>query len=511
MLRVVSSIKEHITTTEFWRASSFVLKRLESIAKYLTKLPLPFTFILYFLHLIRAALRIFNYFHKTKNKNLGDTFKLLFAFFKVSIAVIALILMGCGVFSLPSILLTSFFAYSIFKLIHSSVVLLVSTISYLKLDRNSIEQQWRRAQYRENMNKHTSIMGTGLLFVLLTCLLNAGTSILLWSNPLLLLMDIMICTLLMAASFYLGYKFVKNKCVNGNLFLKAEDIVAIAKFLGLFSLGIMALIVAVATPGLGISAITYALILLCAQDSVLTIYYYFYSVDIPDPEPANLREDQFNAAISQERRDYYHTFSPVLYLQTPVSETLPQAEEAIKRNKKLLLKATFVKLVELENKLEKISKLNTINKFFSQQKKLNIKKEHLLYELAWTLNTHNMEVLIDLFIQAIIDFPENKRTTILEINLFELLELLELLRIETEHYFIDCYHPQLNKNFLAQLFFMAKQEDFSKQAESEKVKPNAFYQSFWKKKSHCVGLLEGFQASRRIEQDVNLSMSRFGT
>ena len=136
---VVSSIKKHITTTEFWRAMSFVLKRLETIAKYLTKLPLPFTFSLYILHLARAGLRIYSYFNKTNNKNLGDTFKLLFAVFKVSIAIIALILLGCGLVSLPAVLLSAFFAYSILKLIHSSIVLCISSVFYLKIDKNCLE------------------------------------------------------------------------------------------------------------------------------------------------------------------------------------------------------------------------------------------------------------------------------------------------------------------------------------------------------------------------------------
>ncbi len=106
MLMIVSSLQKHITTTDFWLTLSFVLKRLETIAKYLAKLPLFFTFSLYLFHLIRAALRIYSFLTKTKNKNLGDTCKFLFALFKVSIAVIALILLGWGLVSLPTLLLT---------------------------------------------------------------------------------------------------------------------------------------------------------------------------------------------------------------------------------------------------------------------------------------------------------------------------------------------------------------------------------------------------------------------
>jgi hypothetical protein len=503
MPRIVSSIKKHITTTEFWRVLSFVLKRLESIAKYLTKLPLPFTFSLYILHLVRAGLRIFSYFYTTKNKNLGDTCKLLFAIFKLSIAIIALVLLGCGLVSLPSVLLSSFFAYSILKLIHSSIVLLVSSISYLKIDKHCIEQQWRRAQYRDNFTKHVGMLGAGLLFVLLTCLLSVGTSILIRSNPLLLLADTAIYMAFIASVGYLAYKITKNKRLAESSFLKADQIAKIKKFLLLFGLGIVALLVTAATPSLGVTAITLALILLCAQDVLLTFYYYFYGVYIPNPEPANLHEEQLNAGICQRSRDYYQTFSPILYLQTQVTEKLKHPEDVNKANKKLLLKVAFVKLLQLENKLEKILKLGTVSRFFSPQKKLNVKKEYLLHELAWSLNTDNKEALIDLFILAIIGLPASKRAALLENNVFELLELLDFLGIEAERYDIDYRHPQLNKNLLAQLFFMAKQREFTQQAEV--VKPKAFYQSFWKKVGACDALSQAFRATRTIEQDLHLS------
>ncbi|WP_342146295.1 hypothetical protein [Rickettsiella endosymbiont of Aleochara curtula] len=501
---IVSSIKEHITTTEFWRALSFVLKRLESIAKYLTKLPLPFTFSLYILHLIRAALRIFSYFYKTKNKNLGDTCKLLFAIFKVSIAVIAIVLLGCGLATLPTILLSSFFAYSILKLIHSSIVLLVSTIYYLKIDKYCIEQQWRRAQYRDNISKHICMLGAGVLFVLLTCMLNAGASILILTNPLLLLADGLMCVAFIAAAVYLSYKIAKNKrTVGESAWLKNYQIAKIKKFLWMFGLGIVALLVTVAAPSLGVAAITFALVLLCAQDAILTIYYYFYSVYIPNPEPVNLSEAQLNANLGRNSRDYYQTFSPVLYLQKEVSEKLPHAEAVNEANKKLLLKAAFVKLLQLENKLEKISKLGATRRFFSPQKKLTIKKEYLLEELAWALNTNNKEALIDLFIQAIIDLPVNKRAAILEDNLFELLELFDVLGIAAELNGIDYQHPQRDKNFLAQLFFMAKRRKLLEQQEV--VKPKLFYQSFWKKVGACEALSQAFKESRNIEEQLKFS------
>jgi hypothetical protein len=475
MPRFVSNIKKHITTTEFWRALSFVLKRLETIAKYLTKLPLPFTVSLYILHLIRAGLRIYSYFSKTKNKNLGDTCKLLFAVFKVSIAIIAIVLLVVGLVSLPGMLLTSFFAYSILKLIHSSIVLLMSTVSYLKIDKKCIEQQWRRAHYRDNITKHASILSAGLLFVLLTCLFNTSKIILVWSNPLLLLIDVVMGIALFAATLYVAYKIAKNKRLGENSWLTSLQIAKIKKFLMLFGLGLVALIVTVTTPSLGVPVIIFALVLLCTQDVLLTIYYYFYGVYIPNPEPANLSEAQLNAGINQKSRDYYQTFSPIYYLQTQVTEKLPRAEDINKTNKKILVKVALVKLLQLENKLEKIATLNKINRFFSSEKKLNVKKEYLLCELAWSLNTNNYEELIDIFILTSTDLFESK--------MISTSKDYELQKI------------------LGQLFFLAEQEKSIQRTEV--VKPKLFYQSFWKKVGACDALSQAFRASRNIEEQIN--------
>lgn len=482
MPMIVSSIQKHITTTEFWRALSFVLKRLETIAKYLAHLPLPFTFSLYFLHLIRAALRIYSYFYKTKNKNLGDTCKLLFAVFKVSIAIIAIVLLGCGLATLPAILLSSFFAYSIIKLIHSSIVLSVSTIFYSKLDKNCIEQQWRRAQYRDNITKHVCMLTAGLLFVLLACMFSTGASILIWTNPLMLLVDGVICVALLAVATYFSCKIAKNKRnANEGPLLKQHQIAKIKKFLWMFGLGIVALLLAATTPWLGISAITFALILLSAQDALLTIYYYFYGVYIPDPEPANLSEEQLNERLGQSSRDYYQNFSPVYYLQTQISEKFPQIDDVNKANKKLLLKVTLLKILQLRNERAKTAKLGLMSQFFSLEEKFKVKEDYLLRELAWTLNTDNLEDLIELIL-ANSNLLENKRSGV--------LNDLELQTI------------------LGQLFFLAEQEKHTQQAEI--VKPKAFYQSFWKKVGACEALSQAFRASRNIEEQISVSNPSWG-
>ena len=483
MPMIVSSIKKHITTTEFWRAMSFVLKRLETIAKYLTKLPLPFTFSLYILHLTRAGLRIYSYFNKTKNKNLGDTFKLLFAVFKVSIAIIALILLGCGLVSLPAVLLSSFFAYSFLKLIHSTIVLFISTVSYFKIDKICLEQQWRRAYYRDNITKHVSLLSGGLLFVLLTCLFNAGASILIWTNPLLLLVDVLICVAVLASAFYFSYRIAQNKrTASGNAWTKRDKITTIKKFLLLFGLNLVVLLVIATAPSLGVAAVIGALILLCTQDVLLTIYYYFYGVYIADPEPANLDEEQLNARFDQTSRDYYQTFSPTYYLQTKVSEKFPQLNDVIKANKKLLLKVTLLKILQLRSKRAKTAKLGLLSRFFSLEEKFEIKEEYLLRELAWTLNTDNLKDLIDLIL-ASSDLLENKRAGV--------LEDLELQKI------------------LGYLVGLAEQEKRVQQAEI--VKPKAFYQSFWKKVGACEAISQALRTSRNIEEQINISNPSWGS
>lgn len=478
MRMIVSSLQEHITSTDFWRALSFVLKRAETIAKYLTKLPLVFTFSLYVFHFIRAALRVYTYIFQTKNKNLGATCKFLFAVFKVAIAVIALILLSWGLASLPAILLTSFFAYTILKLIHSSIVLLVSSVAYRKIDKNCIEQQWRRAQYRDNISKHACLLSAGLLFILLTSLFNVGTSIIIWTNPLLLIADGLMVVALLSAAIYLIYKISKNKQISAdNPLLQKQQIEKIRKFLFLFGLSWVALLVTLIAPSLGVSAIIAALILLCAQDVILTGYYYFNNVDIPNPEPANLSQEQFDY-LSQPNRDYYQTISPTYYLATNISEDHPEAQDVIKTNKNFLLKVTLLKIIELREQRANMAKSSRISRFFSSEKKLRTKEDFLLLELAWSLNTDNLEDLIELILESS-DLLTKKTIGILDD--FKLQEIL------------------------GHLVSLSEQE--KRNQRTEVVKPKTFYQSFWKKVGVCEAISQALQASREIETQLSSNVS----
>lgn len=479
---------------------SFVCKRALTIAKLITKLPLPFAYLLYILHIIRSGLRIVNYFYKTKNKNLGDTLKLFFAIFKVSIAVIALVLLGYG-FAIPTILLSAFFAYNLLKLINSGVILLFSTLAYLKIEKDCVEQQWARAQYQDNIRKHLSMLGTGLLFMLITCIF-IGTSALIWTNPLLVIADVFMGIALLVGALYGGYVITQNrKKTHRKILLTTAQKAKIKRFLSLFGLAIIGLILTVVSPLLGTFSISLALILLSTEDIFLSIYYYFYSAYVPNPIPVNLAEN--NLLVDSSRIHYYQTSFPVLHLKT----------DDMQANKVFLLKVSLVKLLQLENKIKKCSSAGILSSFFLDRKKLVSKKKYLMQELIWALNTSNKEDLIHLFIISIISLYQNRqallasyplmaapltiktRENIKNIACLEVY-LGELLDTDTRDYLAVNRNPNLKKNLLFNLFLLSQNQVLAKKEIINK--PKQFYQSFWKKLSDCEGLSQAFQTFRKM-------------
>jgi hypothetical protein len=500
MPRVVSNIKKHIIATEFWRLMSFVCKRALNIAKLITKLPLPFAYILYILHIIRSGLRIVNYFYKTKNKNLGDTLKLFFALFKVAIAVIALILLSYG-FAIPTILFSAFFAYNLLKLINSGIILLFSSIAYFKIDKRCVEQQWARAQYQDNIRKHLSMLATGLLFILITSIF-IGASALIWSNPLLILADVFLGVALLSGAIYAGSLVIKNckKNHRKKIFTNAQK-ANIKRFLSLFGLGIIGLILTVASPLLGAFAISLALILLSTEDILLSIYYYFYSAYVQNPIPANLAEN--NVLVDRTSIHYYQTSFPVLHLKT----------EDRQANQIFLLKVSWVKLLQLEHKINKLSGAGALSAFFLDRKKLVSKKKYLMQELMWALNITNKEDLIHLFIISMMSLYHDRQLLLApspamaaslrlktreNIKNIACLEenLAELLDIDSDNYLAEHCNPNLKKNILFNLFLLSQNQALAEKEIIDKPKP--FYQSFWKKLSDCEGLSQAFQSFRKM-------------
>lgn len=516
MLRIVSSLKKHIILIEFWRVMSFVCKRALNIAKILTKLPLSFAFILYILHLIRAGLRVFNFFKKTKNKNSGETLKLIFALFKVLIAVIALCLLASG-YSIPAILLSAFLSYNILKFINSAIILPFSLVSYLKIDKNCIEKQWVRAQYRDNVTKHVCMLSSGFLFVLLTCLFTAGAAGLVWVNPVFMLLMLIAAAAVIGSGIYFIYVAIKHQRISSEYpELKAAQTAKIKRFLLLFGLGLLSLILIALSPFLGFFAVSLALILLNAQDAMLSIYYYFWGVKIPDPMPSNL--DAKNALVQNNSFNYYRCSPPILYLKTG----------DVLANKIMLIKVALVKLLQLENKLQILSrKTGILSRFFSGQKKLIIKKKCLLQELAWTLNFNIYykeydkkdvkQYMVKLFIEAIIGLYENRQELLeQQQNTGKILNLktqknignvacleenlAELLDTDTADYFAENRNPNLKKNLLFKLFFISENQSLSE--EKLNNKPKQFYQSFWTKTSDSEYLSQAFRSARTIEKNL---------
>lgn len=174
------TIKKHIISISFWRLTFYVLKRLISIIKVIDKLKLqslsmPSMFIFYVLHFSRAILRIVDYFYNVKNKNLGATTQLLFAFFKVFISVVMLISVLCFNLPLINVLLSAFLIYSYLKLIRSLIIFGFSCY-YLRCLNNSprLENQWSKNHYKDNLKYNSSVLIFSLAFAILTILFLNG-------------------------------------------------------------------------------------------------------------------------------------------------------------------------------------------------------------------------------------------------------------------------------------------------------------------------------------------------
>ncbi|WP_218814478.1 hypothetical protein [Rickettsiella endosymbiont of Dermanyssus gallinae] len=172
-----STVKKHIISISFWRLTFYVLKRLINIIKVIDKLKLqslsiPCTLIFYVLHLFRAILRIVNYFYSVKNKNLGATAQLLFAFFKVFISIAMLMSVLCFNLPLISVLLSAFLVYSYLKVIRSVIIFGFSCyyLNRFSGDSPRLENQWSKNHYKENLKYNSSVLAFGVVFAILATL-----------------------------------------------------------------------------------------------------------------------------------------------------------------------------------------------------------------------------------------------------------------------------------------------------------------------------------------------------
>jgi ABC-type proline/glycine betaine transport system permease subunit len=232
---------EHITfIIGLGRLCALIGKRVISIGKTFQKLPFPFSPLFYVLHLLRAALRLYNFIFYTKNKNLGETRKFLFSAFKVIIAILALVL--CFFMSVPAALGSAFLLYSVVKLLDSSFVLVFSFFAHFKLDKTLPENKWRRDQYWDNIIKHINILALGVAMTLLTAIVLAGGVVnIVWISPIIIL-SLAIASVVTVVSFFylcsLGYQHYKFR---NDSVLQAETDANLKKFAGLFVVWLLAL------------------------------------------------------------------------------------------------------------------------------------------------------------------------------------------------------------------------------------------------------------------------------
>lgn len=516
----LEKILRHIVSSGFWRLMSLVLKRGFSVAKVvLQKLPPALNPILYFLHFLRAFLRVVSFFRSTRNKNLGETRKLFFSLFKIGIAVAALVFLFVG-YSIPASLLFAFFAYSIVKLIDSSGVFLFSLAAFFKID-EGIENKWRKEQYRDNLVKHASILAIGVSVTIVTAVFVAGVGVLAWSSPFLivLLASIGMFTLLSGAALWVYSRRCRSKNVSQEV--RSEYSAYRKLLIACVVFGFLSLALATTAPLFATSAIGIAIALLNSLDAIKSIYDYFCDAKVPDSSPCDLAPK--NSLVDLGTIDYYASKERVLFLKTiRKDDDQKKQEEIIRSNKLLLLKEGLVKLVELQNKrLQLHEKKSRIFSFLSEEEKITIKQECLTRELAWALKDerdHSGTKLISLLLEAIFSLYEDKallkmegssqaltfktrrnmaNITILPENSDELLEYVK-------SYEDKCIDKKTT-NVLMNLF-IAYQNQQGQAGNTDK--PKQFYQSFWKKRGDCEDLSLFFKAAKYIEE-VGLEKRNF--
>ncbi len=511
---MLENIIKHISSSGFWRLFALDAKRLISDAKLFSKLPFIFNPLVYALHFLRSVLRLFNYFLDTKNKNLGETRKFFFSAFKVFIAITAFIL--CFFTPLPALLIKAFLLYSVVKLVDSTGVLIFSFVAYFKID-NAPENKWRRYQYWDNIIKHTSILAIGVAMTLLTAIVLAGSVAgIVWTSPVIILSLAIVCLVTSSASLYLCGLFYQRFKARKNLILKKVCDVKLKKFGKVFVCWLLCL-TSVIVPFFCPAAIAFWLVPVLLGfynlfDAGKSTYDYLDKVKVSDSKPADLVPK--NSLEDLRVRDYYGCKDRVIYLKQPKKEdSHEKAQEKLRLNKLFVLKEGFVKLAELQYKLEKLQeKERFIPSIFSEKYKLQIKKKELTQELAYVLKSKGkdeidlltwlLEARQDLYKdrEELLKKPrkslspktqENiKNIATLEQKIEELCAYMDFSPSERMNINVD--------NFLIDLLNAYKDENLSE----KKVKPQEFYQSFWRKRSESEALSLFFQVTKKIEEET---------
>ncbi|MES2998845.1 MAG: hypothetical protein V4700_05965 [Pseudomonadota bacterium] len=489
----LENIQTYIVSSGFWRLMALVDKRLLSIAKIFSKLPFFFIPLLYLLHFLRAGLRVVNYFRNTKNKNLGETRKLLFSMFKMAIAIAAFVL--CWFVPIPLALGSTFLLYSIIKLVDSGGVLFFSFVAHFTIDKNLLENKWRQDQYWDNIIKHISILAIGVATTLLTAIfLAGGVAAIVWTSPVIVLSLAIASAVTVVATLYLCGLFYQHSKVNDeNPNLKTEYNANIKKFgklyfVWLLSLALVAVPIVISilcplAPAVWI-VVEVLLTIFNVIDLVKSTYDYFDSTKVPGLKPAS--QTPKNSLIDVSVNDYYYRKNRIIYLD-PINS---QANEAF------LTKEALVKLLEFRYKLPS----------FVEKRKIKVKKMGVINDIASLMYCEGTEEeLVNALIQGIIALNEDKheledgnshvnlktKKIIENINDLEddLAELLDRMRLKISA------NNKNESNFLINLWVSFKEQKFD-------TTRSAYFQSFLKCTADSQDFSEACGVAKEIKQET---------
>lgn len=546
--KCVSFIENHVFSVEFWRLIAFVGKRLISTAKLFAKIAYIFSIINYFLNFLRAILRIISFFYTIKNKNLGETRKVLFSIFKVIISLIAFVL--CFFMPVPAALGVAFLFYSLTKLLDSTIIFIFSFIAYVLIDKETENTQGERNQYLQNVIKHSSILTIALPMTLLTGLMMVGSpGVMCFAVA----MTALFLVTYIACLSYLLYQYFRLNDCEESVKLKQEylknikslliDVLILVLFLAII---ITALFfpIPVVIAGLSIKLLpVMGLALLNLLDVVKGIYYYLPN-NKNDSEPLGMNYDP-NTAITQS--GYYATKNIINYLAKP-KESKDNVKILLK-NKEILIREWLLKTINLQIKINKIQSFPSWKRAFYhlEEKKLNVKIEDLTNNLAVFLKNKPFESYqesLNVQTETISnkkssDFKANEETKkayfidlLLKTNADLKLESMRSRKIEQEwdkpddksheltpqqlekqcewqiHNFINRINllgeedtPD-NKQILENNLLWKMWRNFVNEQITQPMEHKLLHQSFFKQTGDCTALNEAIHVATKIENEV---------
>ncbi|MDQ8039412.1 MAG: hypothetical protein REH83_03295 [Rickettsiella sp.] len=533
----------------FMRLLVLIAKRIISNLKNFIHLPgYAFGILNYVLHFLRAFLRLVNYLFNTKNKNLGETRKFIFSFFKVIIAIVGLLMLP----TLTTSIVMSLFAYNAVKLIDSTLVLFVSFFKHSKIDKASLEDRWRREQYWDNILKHMSISALVVPVTLATAFVFPGMGLMVWISAYIIIpFAIIVASLITVAAITYLCGLIYQRFQVNNTTLQAEydaNIKKISLLIGVCLLSFACVAIAVCLPviaigivsALGMVATSIYILMLCYQhrqisdehlramhttkikklvfflllavvllpltfcflptllagpaflfttlnsiDAIKSTYDYFDTTKIGELKPASLTAK--NSLEATSNNDYYYRKNRILYLNP----------NNVQANELFLSKEALIKLLEFRYK----------QAAFGEKDKLEIKKSGIINDIASVMsNKGSDDELINTLIQSIIGINEDaqklnstkalKASSVIE----KIADLEEDLAELLDHMAYPIERENKN-NFLMELWFAFKMKNFNN------IEADVFPQSFFKHTSDSVDFRSACRAANEIKQEKMLQTS----